>query len=276
MISGDGTFESVFRARLAWLRRRWGWKVLRLHQRGNHYEVMAAMSPLRPLPLPEFELALEVKEELVVTLKTGTSRIRVGDVKRLSDPHSRNIERSRDRHVEDPWYYLEGGAVGHYRKEIASAEGLSRVEVDEHELRFPNAWSASWKRRVSKDPTWPFVSSDRAKEGETVPDAAGVRLTADRKVDLISLFEASMVADMSLGGRFTDHAGRKRGQLLKYVDGLRLARDRMRAAGTLAPNVEFHLHYLSTGMPDPVAVRQIEDAIKSTGLPRLTFYWHKV
>ncbi len=110
-----------------------------------------------------------------------------------------------------------------------------------------------------------------------IPEAGwGERVNPSGQVDLISLPEATMTADMRVEGRMAGHALRKFGQFQGYLSAIKLRIAELRSQGKAAASVTVHIHYLSDREPSDETVKHFERIIKAEKLPGLTVYWHRL
>ncbi len=283
MVSGRGISALMFRARLLWLKMRWGWHVLRVEKQGDTRRVLGAMSPLQPLAIPTVEHGVEVKAHLPITLKGGgTARIAVGDVARAPGTGTPNadplvmaaVARARllaatgrsGRDSQKAWEIMEEAGREHYHGHIAPTEGLPPGSVSNQGVTAATAWTDPKGGRRGRNPL-----------GSVQPDAGwGERRNAAGAVDLISVPDATMMVDWRLEGRLFSDAAHKSGQFEGYLSAVKLRISQLAANGQAVSNIQVHLHYISDSSPSSATVSFMERALHRAGLPNVTIYWHRL
>jgi hypothetical protein len=157
----------------------------------------------------------------------------------------------------------EGAGRSYYLNVIAPSEGINPAAVDPGGVRRPTEYT---------DPT-----SYRGRLGTVVPDVGWAeRRNAAGQVDLISIPEITLVADMNVEGRMASHAMRKVGQFRGYLSAVKLRMQELRAQGQAVKNVEVRMHYMSDQPPSPATINAFEAQIRDAGVSNLTVYWARL
>jgi hypothetical protein len=274
MLKGRGISDLAFRARLVWLKVRWGWSQLRLERQGETCRVVGALSPLQPLPVPTIEHNVEVTGDLQIAVKGGgRARIAVGEAVQGSPGVRAAANQVRAMsgalfgqpasHKASPSSILESAGRTHYLDYIAPTENLPPGSVSPRGQPMPTEW---------KDPT----KGPRGL-GSTIPDVGwGERRTPGGQLDLISIPEVTMVGHMSAEGRLGEYGRHKLGQFAKYLSAARRRITELRGQGQAVSNVEVHIHYISDSAPSPETINKLEGLLKEGNLPNVTVYWGRI
>ncbi|PWT87672.1 MAG: hypothetical protein C5B56_10010, partial [Proteobacteria bacterium] len=265
LLAGGNVGSLSFRARVAYLRFRWGWKSLSVIKTGEgEFAVDGSMSPGKRI-VGSIRENMQVLSMTPIKVKGGQNRLFIGEEQTKAAGTQESL--SKFRMASGPsmekipgekpaWEHFEEAAKHQYGTVTAPGEKIPRGRITAPRLE------SEW-----------LTGEGRRKGGFFKPERLGTRVNQQDKVEMISLMEATLQADMAAEGKFSSGGGRKRGQLKGYLNGLKLELQKLRENKQRARRVEIHIHYFSPEAPDKLTKAEIEQELAEAGIPNLTLFW---